>query len=221
MNEKESNALTVAMGEAYVELMNETQGLEPPEPDRMMDCGDGKVQDILCYPDPALRRPTEEAAFDDDLRKLVADLAATFYASNAKGISAPQIGVSKRVFLVDILNSAPPKEGRPASQLLIAVNPKLWVMPGRLVGGSEGCLSFPKATLGIVRPDQIVLKAFTRQGKPFVMGCAADLARVIQHEFDHLNGKLLIDYLDKKQARDFSRWWKSQPFRPRRPVVRP
>ena len=183
------------------QMISETQGLTAPAPDTLMDCGDGEVQPILTYPDPVLREECVDIdEFGEPLRKLVADLTTTMYASGGIGLAAPQIGISKRVFVVDMLNGAPPAEGRPPSQLLIAVNPQLWRI-GRIARDAERCLSFPDAVEVVPRSNHITLKAFTHRGEPYAMSMRSMLARIVQHEFDHLDGKLIIDYLAKKRAR--------------------
>jgi len=196
-----SKAQIEEMGEGLADMARETEGLGPPNPEFLKDCDDGEVKPILTYPSPRLREEAGEVEFNEDLRKLVADLATTMYAKNGLGIAAPQIGVPARVFLVDILNGQPPEPGKPISQLLVAVNPKVWTVPGKMKTDAERCLSFPDAVEVINRPVQVILKAYSYQGKPYAMGCGGDLARAIQHEFDHLEGRLLIDYMPKKRAR--------------------
>lgn len=200
-----SKAQMETLGAELEEMARETQGLGAPEPETLGDCGDGEVKPILTYPSPRLREESGEVEFDEDLRKLVADLATTMYAANGIGISAPQIGVPARVFIVDIMNGQPPQKGRPLNQLLVAVNPKLWAVPGKVRRDAERCLSFPDAVELIERPLSVILKAWTHKGKPYALGCSSDLARAIQHEYDHLEGKLLIDYMAKKKARDLNR----------------
>lgn len=200
-----SKAQMETLGAELEEMTRETLGLGPPEPETLSDCGDGEVRPILTYPSPRLREDAGEVEFGEDLRKLVADLATTMYAANGIGISAPQIGVPARVFIVDIMNGQPAQPDRPSNQLLVAVNPRLWVVPGKMRRDAERCLSFPDAVELINRPLAIILKAHTHKGKPYALGCSSDLARAIQHENDHLEGKLLIDYMAKKKARSLSR----------------
>jgi len=191
------------MGASLEEMARETEGLGPPEPEMLKDCGDGEVRPILVYPSPRLRDDTADVLdFDDRLRKLVADLTTTMYTVGGIGLAATQIGETDRVFVIDLMNGQPPQKGRPPSQLLVAVNPKVWFIPGKTKRDAERCLSFPDAVENITRPHQIVMKAFNHRGKPYALGCAADLARAIQHEYDHLEGVLLIDHMPKKKARD-------------------
>lgn len=200
-----SKAQMETLGADLEEMARETAGLGPPDPETLSDCADGEVRPILTYPSPRLREEAGEVEFGEDLRKLVADLATTMYMANGVGISAPQIGIPARVFVVDVLNGLPPQKGRPTNQLLVAVNPKLWIVPGKSRRDAERCLSFPDAVELVNRPLAVILKAHTHKGKPYALGCSADLARAIQHEFDHLEGKLLIDYMAKKKARTLSR----------------
>jgi len=201
-----SQALKEQMGDDLAVMAAETEGLGPPSPELLQDCSDGVVCPILVYPNARLREPAAEVIdFDDRIRKLVADLATTMYAIGGVGLAAPQIGDPERVFVLDILNGQPPQKGRPANQLLVAVNPKVWVVPGKTRRDAERCLSFPDVVELITRPASVILKACDHRGKPYAMGCGADMARAIQHEFDHLEGKLLIDYLPKKKARDLKR----------------
>jgi len=201
-----SRAQIEEMGTDLAEMAAETEGLGPPEPEILRDCGDGEIRPILVYPNPRLRDDTATVIdFDDRVRKLVADLATTMYAYNGIGLAAPQIGESERVFVVDILNGQPPQKGKPTNQLLVAVNPKLWFIPGKAKRDAERCLSFPDAVELVTRPASIILKACTHRGKPYAMGCSAGLARVIQHEYDHLDGKLLVDHMSKKKVRDLKR----------------
>lgn len=191
-----------ALSADLAQMVSETEGLGPPSPELLTDCGDGEIRSILTYPDPRLRVTTTPVLeFDDHLRKLVADLALTMYATNGIGIAAPQIGEAARVFLVDILNGQPAKQGHPTTQLLVAVNPQVWTIPDKVRRDAERCLSFPKDVVLVTRPAQIFLKAHDHRGKPYALGCGGDLSRAIQHEFDHLEGYLLVDRVSSKTGR--------------------
>lgn len=201
-----SKAQIEEMGVDLEDMAAETEGLGPPEPEMLRDCGDGEIRPILVYPNPRLRDDTAQVLdFDDRVRKLVADLATTMYAAGGIGLAATQIGEADRVFVVDVLNGQPPQKGKPTNQLLVAVNPKVWFIPGKVKRDAERCLSFPDAVELVTRPASIILKAHTHRGKPYAMGCSATLARAIQHEYDHLEGKLLVDYMPKKKVRDLKR----------------
>lgn len=201
-----SRAQIEKMGVDLEGMAAETEGLGPPEPEKLQDCGDGDIRPILIYPNPRLRDDTALVVdFDDRIRKLVADLAITMYACNGIGLAATQIGEADRVFIVDILNGQLPQRGKPASQLLVAVNPIIWGIPGRTRRDAERCLSFPDTVELVTRPASIILKAYNHRGVPYAMSCSTDLARAIQHEYDHLEGKLLVDYMSKKNVRDLKR----------------
>jgi len=201
-----TRAMIEDMSADLEEMAKETAGLGPPEPEMLADCGDGDIRPILVYPSPRLRDNTADVDdFDDRVRKLVADLTTTMYACGGIGLAATQIGESDRVFVIDLMNGKPPQEGRPPSQLLVAVNPQVWPIPGKTKRDAERCLSFPDSVENVTRPHQIILKAFNHKGKPYALGCSSDLSRAIQHEFDHLEGVLLIDHMAKKKARDLKR----------------
>lgn len=201
-----TKAQVESMSADLKEMSKETKGLGPPDPEMLTDCGDGVVRPILVYPSPRLRDETADVSeFDDRLRKLVSDLTTTMYTIGGIGLAAPQLGETDRVFVIDLMNGQPPRRDRPPSQLLVVVNPQVWVIPGKSKRDAERCLSFPDVVENVTRPTQIVLKAFDHHGKPYALGCAADLARVIQHENDHLEGVLLIDHMAKKKARDLRR----------------
>jgi len=196
-----SKAQIEEMGGGLEDMVRETAGLGPPRPEMLRDCGDGEVLPVLTYPNPRLRDESGEVEYDDTLRKLVADLAVTMYTVGGIGIAAPQIGTPARVFVIDLLNGHPVEPNQPRSQLLVAVNPQIWPLPDKTKRDAERCLSFPDVIEVIERPSRVIMKAFTHRGTPYAIACGADLARAIQHEFDHLEGRLLIDYVDKKTAR--------------------
>jgi peptide deformylase len=154
------------------------------------------VRTILRYPDPRLRQTTVDVTdFGLPLQTLVDDMAETMYAADGGvGLAAPQIGDPSRVFLLDLA-----EEGQP-SQLTVFVNPVL-TLSGTPQLGPEGCLSFPGIFEDILRSPNVELEAFDRYGKPFSVQSADFLAIAIQHEFDHLQGRLLIDHLSLLKRR--------------------
>lgn len=189
-------------------MVKETEGLPPPQPELLRDCPDAAVWPVLTYPhDEQLLRqsavPVEQ--FDELLRNLAGSLAMTMYAAGAVGLAAPQVGWNLRVFVIDVLSGQPPQKGRPASQLLVAVNPTIWTLPSPSVRASEKCLSFPGGTAAVARPMQIAMKAYNLRGEAYALGCGYHLARVIQHEYDHLQGTLMVDRLDPVGARKLQR----------------
>jgi len=133
-----------------------------------------------------LSQPGEPVTeFDNDLRKLVADMFETTYASQGIGLAAPQVGVSKRVTVIDL------SMGKDHKDKLVLVNPEITFSEGKLYE-EEGCLSFPDIREKIVRAARIRIRAQNEHGKWFEMDGDDLLSRCMQHEIDHLNGMLFI-----------------------------
>ncbi len=142
---------------------------------------------ILEYPDPRLRttaKPVDRV--DDDVRRLAADLLETMYGANGIGLAATQCDVHRRVLVIDI------SEGR--DEPLVLVNPEILMATGR-GPGEEGCLSVPDIYDKVQRATHIRVRALGLDGAPFEMQAEGLLAVCIQHEMDHLEGKLFVDYL--------------------------
>ncbi len=153
------------------------------------------IKPILHYPDPRLRVPGEVVTeFSDELRVLVEDMAETMYAAPGVGLAATQIGVAQRVFIIDI--SMDDEE----SALRVFVNPEIVESSGK-VCWEEGCLSFPGVHEEVERAAQVRVKACTETGEPFELEATDLLAVAIQHELDHLDGKLMIDRLGMLKKR--------------------
>jgi peptide deformylase len=164
------------------------------------------VRKILHYPDKRLRiyaRPV--AQFDDELSRLVDDLAETMYHGQGVGLAAPQIGVSQRVFIIDIANN---DEDAP-SDLRVFVNPEIVKREGRIIW-NEGCLSFPGIHEDIERAERIKVVAYDVTGQRFEFEADDLLAVAIQHENDHLDGKLIIDHISVLRRRLVNRAMKKQ-----------
>jgi len=141
---------------------------------------------IVKYPEPVLSQPGEPVTeFNDELRKLVADMFETTYASQGIGLAAPQVGVSKRVTVIDLSMGKEPKDR------LVLINPEIISSAGKLYE-EEGCLSFPDIREKIVRAAKVSIRAQDENGKWFEMDGEELLARCMQHEIDHLNGMLFI-----------------------------
>ena len=148
------------------------------------------IRPILHYPDKRLRIPGEEVrAFGPDFQTLIDDMAETMYAAPGVGLAAPQIGVSLRVFIIDTATD----EDEP-SALRVFVNPELVDKEGTIFF-DEGCLSFPGAREEIERSETLTVRALDRHGEPFELVADGLLAIALQHENDHLDGKLMIDRL--------------------------
>jgi peptide deformylase len=145
---------------------------------------------ILLYPDPILRQKTNPVErFDAALAELVDELRQTMYEAPGVGLAAPQIGVSLRLFLVDIATG----EDQP-SDLRVFVNPEIVERDGEVVW-EEGCLSFPGVHEEVERAERVKVRAMDRHGQAFELEADGLLAVAIQHENDHLDGKLMIDHL--------------------------
>lgn len=145
------------------------------------------VREILTYPDELLRTPAEPVAeVDDEIRRLVEDMAETMYAAEGVGLAANQIGVLKRIFVIDIAGEDEP------SDLKVFINPEILETEGSQ-SMTEGCLSFPGAREDIKRAEQVRVRALGVDGKPFEFEATGLLAVAIQHENDHINGVLMID----------------------------
>ena len=154
------------------------------------------IRPILFYPDKRLREPGKEVqVFDAELHRLIEDMAETMYAAPGVGLAAPQIGVSKRLFIVDVASD----EEEP-SDLRVFINPEIIATEGETVF-NEGCLSFPGVREDIDRAERITVKAFDKDGEPFELEAEGLLAIAIQHETDHLDGGLMIDHLSVLRRR--------------------
>ncbi|MEM7433693.1 MAG: peptide deformylase [Myxococcota bacterium] len=154
------------------------------------------IRPILAYPDKRLRNPGQEVTeFDEELQTLIEDMAETMYAAPGVGLAAPQIGVSKRLFIVDVAT-----EDDEPSDLRVFINPEIVETEGETTF-SEGCLSFPGVREEIDRAERVRVRALDREGKPFELEADGLLAIAIQHENDHLEGKLMIDRLSVLRKR--------------------
>ena len=145
---------------------------------------------ILEYPDPRLRTKAEPvAAVDDAIRQLVDDLLETMYAAKGVGLAATQVDVHRRILVTDI--SAERNEPR------VFINPQIVERDGQ-IEAEEGCLSVPGIfdTLR-TRAEHIRVRALGRDGQPFELEATGLLAICVQHEIDHLDGKLFVDYLSE------------------------
>jgi peptide deformylase len=141
---------------------------------------------IVKYPEPVLSQPGEPVTeFNDELRKLVADMFETTYANQGVGLAAPQVGVSKRLTTIDL------SMGKEPGKKLVLINPEIIFREGKLYE-EEGCLSFPDIREKVVRAAKVRIRAQDQQGKWFEMDGEELLSRCIQHEIDHLDGMLFI-----------------------------
>jgi peptide deformylase len=153
------------------------------------------VRTILHYPDKRLREPGKKVeAFTPELNALIDDMAETMYAAPGVGLAAPQIGEPLQLFIIDIADEDEP------SELQVFVNPEIVEATGEL-SWQEGCLSFPGITEEIDRAAHVRVRAQDRDGKTFELEAEGLLAVAIQHEFDHLQGQLMIDHMGPLKKR--------------------
>ena len=154
------------------------------------------IRPILFYPDKRLREPGKEVEeFDAELHQLIEDMAETMYVAPGVGLAAPQIGVSKRLFIVDVATD----DDEP-SDLRVFINPEIITTEGDTIF-NEGCLSFPGVREDIDRAERVTVRALDQDGNPFELDADGLLAIAIQHENDHLDGKLMIDHLSVLRRR--------------------
>jgi peptide deformylase len=142
------------------------------------------IREIVTYPDPILQRPTEKiTVFDDDLRTLAADMFESMYKAIGIGLAAPQIGVSKRITVIDLSNQKNPKDK------IVLVNPEIVHKEGKQLE-EEGCLSLPDIRDKVSRAAKVKVRAQDLDGKIIELEGSELLARAFQHEIDHLDGIL-------------------------------
>ena len=153
------------------------------------------VRTILHYPDKRLREKGKEIeAFTPELRSLIEDMAETMYAAPGVGLAATQIGETLQLFIIDIADAEEP------SDLKVFINPQILETEGDLVW-QEGCLSFPGVTEEIDRAAKVRVRAQDGDGTWFELEAEGLLAIAIQHEFDHLQGMLMIDHMGPLKKR--------------------
>nr|VFJ73450.1 MAG: peptide deformylase [Candidatus Kentron sp. FW] len=144
---------------------------------------------ILHYPDQRLRNRADPIeVIDDEARRLVDDMFHTMYAAEGIGLAATQVGVPKRIIVVDISGQA--------NQPLCLINPSITAQDG-IIEMEEGCLSVPDVRENVKRAEWIRVTALDKNGQPFEQEADDLLAVCIQHEIDHLDGKLFVDYLSR------------------------
>lgn len=143
--------------------------------------------EIVTYGDPVLREKcTPVEKFDDGLRILVKGMFEALEDAQGVGLAGPQVGVAKRLFVIEIEN-----EVKKAF-----INPQIIETSVEMVDREEGCLSLPDLWYHLQRPARVTVQAFDVHGKPFTVHADGLYARALQHEYDHLDGKLFIDHLD-------------------------
>ncbi|HAG94738.1 MAG: peptide deformylase [Pseudomonadales bacterium] len=147
------------------------------------------ILDILEFPDPRLRTKAKPVTkVDDKIRKLTDDMLETMYEAPGIGLAATQVNVHQRIVVIDVSEEK--------DQPLVLINPEYEVISGEQ-DFDEGCLSVPGYYETVTRAETIKLKALNREGEPFEMECNGILSVCIQHELDHLDGKLFVDHISK------------------------
>ena len=150
------------------------------------------LRPIRKFPDPILREKTREvAAVSDEIKTLVADMVETMYSKNGAGLAAIQVGTPDRIFIVEASVAGGDENDHP----IVFINPKIEWLSDETEVSEEGCLSFPGIYVPIKRSLRARVRATGLDGKEFVAEGEGLYARAMQHENDHLENKLLIDYV--------------------------
>lgn len=162
------------------------------------------VLPILRYPDPRLHRVAEPVReVDESIRQLVRDMADTMYEAPGIGLAATQVDVHLRVVVIDVSETK--------DQLQVFINPQIVASSDECKTYEEGCLSVPGVYDEVERPDRVTVRALNERGEPFELKCEGLLAVCIQHEIDHLDGKVFVQYLSRlKQNRIRTRMQKAE-----------
>lgn len=162
------------------------------------------LREIVSDPFPALKKKAEKVReFGPELKKLVEDMAETMYAAPGVGLAANQIGVSLQVAVIDL---TPKDEER---HLIVLINPRIVHAEGEQID-EEGCLSVVDCVGNVKRFDKIQVEAQDLEGNPLNFEAEGFFARVIQHELDHLNGKIFVDHLSSLKRTMYKKRRKKQ-----------
>ncbi|MBM4306742.1 MAG: peptide deformylase [Deltaproteobacteria bacterium] len=149
------------------------------------------ILEILKYPHPILKKKCEEVGrIDEEVKKLIRDMTETMYQANGIGLAACQVGVPKRVVVVDVSPLDPEKE------FFAIVNPEIISEEGE-IEHEEGCLSVPEFSEKVKRKEKILLRGLSPGGKSIEVPCEGILAIALQHEIDHINGVLILDRISR------------------------
>ena len=148
------------------------------------------IKKILLYPDPRLLKQSANIEkIDTEVKAIAEDLIDTMYSAEGVGLAAPQIGINKRIFVMDC------NDGKEKRDYLIVINPEVISSSEELKAYKEGCLSIPEITEEVIRPEKVNVSYKDLSGKLKTEKLEGLWATCFQHELDHLNGKLFIDYL--------------------------
>ncbi len=144
---------------------------------------------LVYYGNDVLRKPADEVKnINQEIIDLIENMFDVMYRNNGVGLAGPQVNESKKIITIDIKNAKYPG--------MTIINPEIVSLSDKTGPYEEGCLSLPGISAEIIRPLQITVKAFTPDGKEILINADGLLARVLQHEIDHLNGKVFIDHLE-------------------------
>jgi len=161
------------------------------------------IRDIVILGDPVLRQETEEVdVFDDDLRALVRDMFETMYHAEGIGLAAPQIGIGKRIMVVDLRRDDQPES------IVALVNPRVTWASDRTDRQAEGCLSIPGIEEVVERPWAVRVEGLDPTGKEVAIDADDLFARALQHEIDHLDGVLFLDRVTPLKRRMALKKWR-------------
>jgi len=155
---------------------------------------------LVTYPSAILTTPTQKVSLvTPDIQQLVENMVATMRAQNGVGLAAPQIGQSLRIAVLEHV-PGPKEDPSTAVPLQILINPKIISKTGGTEVEEEGCLSIPGIEVPVARARKIKVKALNERGEAIQFRASGFHARIIQHELDHLDGRLIIDYVSNRDA---------------------
>ncbi|HOL22527.1 MAG TPA: peptide deformylase [bacterium] len=156
------------------------------------------MRKIRIYGEDVLKKKAGEVKnIDDKIEKLIKSMKQTLQKAQGLGLAAPQVGISKRVFIA---------LDKDSDRIITVINPEILKISEDSEIDMEGCLSFPEIYFAIQRAKKVVLKAYDEKGKEFFIEADGLLARCFQHEMDHLNGRLIIDYATEEEKK----FWKEK-----------
>jgi peptide deformylase len=158
------------------------------------------ILDIRVLGDPILREETKPVGeITDDVRRLVQDMFETMYLAKGIGLAAPQVGRTERLAVIDV-------DDKP----FVIINPEVVESDGKPAKAEEGCLSIPDVYGDVERPARVKVRAIDIEGKEFEIEAGELLGRCLQHEIDHLHGKLFIDYMSVLKRRSAMNKWNKE-----------
>ena len=163
------------------------------------------ILEIKTFPDNILRKPAKPVInIDGDTQQLIDDMAQTMYNAPGIGLAAIQVGIDQRLIVYDI---SPREEG---THISVLVNPKIIEKEGSVLSESEGCLSVPDLTADVKRAERVLVEGYDRDGNPLRLEAEGLMAIMLQHEIDHLEGRLFIDHISKLKRELYARKRKKQ-----------